>query len=297
MPTVFPAFAKINLSLEVIGRRPDGYHELRTVFQAIELHDLLTIEVADAPSIALTCDDPKLSCEDGNLVTRAARALQAAAGVARGARIHLQKRIPMQAGLGGGSSDAAVTLLALRRLWEVDIADAALRDLAAQLGADVPFFLFGGTALGLGRGDVIFPLPDARLPAVVVVSPGQSVPTGLVFRSLNAQLTDVAAIHTLEACSPNSADWLTTGNDLETVVFRAFPPVLEARDKLLSLGASVARMSGSGSAVFGLFEEAAAGEMARQACLESGWRAWVSPPVSRAAYARRLQGWEADPAP
>ncbi|OYT73664.1 MAG: 4-(cytidine 5'-diphospho)-2-C-methyl-D-erythritol kinase [Chloracidobacterium sp. CP2_5A] len=297
MPTVFPAFAKINLSLEVIGRRPDGYHELRTVFQTVELHDLLTIEVADAPSVTLTCDDPALSCADDNLVARAARSLQAAAGVTQGARIHLQKRIPMQAGLGGGSSDAAVTLLALRRLWKADIPDAELREMAARLGADVPFFLFGGTALGLGRGDLIFPLPDASLPVVVVVSPGQSVPTGLVFRSLNAQLTEATDIHTLTACPPNGADWTAAGNDLEAVVFRAFPAAREARDKLLALGASLARMSGSGSAVFGLFEEGAAGEMARQACLEAGWRAWVSPPVGREAYARRLQGREADPAP
>ncbi|MFQ3580620.1 MAG: 4-(cytidine 5'-diphospho)-2-C-methyl-D-erythritol kinase [Chloracidobacterium sp.] len=288
MPALFPSFAKVNLSLEVIGRRSDGYHELRTVFQTIELHDLLEIEVTADPSIALTCDDPTLTCDDQNLVVRAARLLQSTAGVTHGARIHLQKRIPMQAGLGGGSSNAAVTLLALEQLWGAALSVATRQRLAAQLGADVPFFLVGGTALGLGRGDRITPLPDANLPTIVVVNPKVAIPTGPVFRGLQAELTDELTIHTLTACSPDNINWLAAGNDLEAVVFRAFPLVREVRDRLRALGAHLARMSGSGSTVFGLFEDAAAGEAARQICLEAGWLAWTSPALGRETYARRI---------
>lgn len=290
MPTVFPAFAKINLSLEVVGRRPDGYHELRTIFQTIDLHDLLEIEATATPDVRLTCDDPNLPCDERNLVVRAAQALQAAAQTRRGARIRLQKRIPTQAGLGGGSSDAAATLLALRRLWAVNVSDAELHRIAAGLGADVPFFLTGGTALGLGRGDVIHPLPDAVLPFIVLIHPNVSVPTGPVFRRLNADLTDAAAVRTLAASLSVGVNWRQAGNDLEAVVFEDFPAVREARDRLYVWGAQTARMSGSGGVVFGLFEDAATSETARRAGVDAGWSGWVCRSVGREAYARRLLG-------
>jgi len=290
MPVVFSSFAKINLSLEVIGRRPDGYHELRTVFQTIDLCDWLEIDITDEPAISLTCDEPTLACDERNLVVRAARGLQAATGVRQGARLHLRKRIPMQAGLGGGSSNAAVTLLALQRLWGVALPVAACQRAAAALGADVPFFLTGGTALGLGRGDDITPLPEVHLPVIVVVNPGLAIPTGLVFQRLNAGLTDAETVRKLAACLPSRVDWLATGNDLEATVFDAFPLVREVRDRLFALGAQVARMSGSGSTVFGLFGDAQAGEAARQACLNAGWQAWLVSSVSREVYAERLKG-------
>lgn len=290
MPVLFPSFAKINLSLEVIGRRPDGYHELRTVFQTIDLCDWLEIDITDEPSVTLTCDEPTLACDERNLVVRAAGELQAATGVKRGARIHLRKRIPMQAGLGGGSSNAAVTLLVLQRLWDVSLPAKTCWRLAAALGADVPFFLTGGTALGLGRGDDIIPLPEVNLPFIVVVNPGVAVPTGMVFQRLNAGLTDGETVRKLAACLPSQVDWLATGNDLEATVFDAFSGVREVRDRLLALGAKVARMSGSGSTVFGLFEEAQTGEAARQACLQAGWQAWLVSSVSREDYVGRLNG-------
>ncbi|MGQ9897399.1 MAG: 4-(cytidine 5'-diphospho)-2-C-methyl-D-erythritol kinase [Acidobacteriota bacterium] len=290
MPTVFPSFAKINLSLEVIGRRPDGYHELRTVFQTIHLYDLLEIDITDEPSITMTCDEPTLACDERNLVVRAAQELQIATGVRQGARLHLRKRIPMQAGLGGGSSNAAVTLLALQQLWGVSLPAADCQRLAAALGADVPFFLTGGTALGLGRGDAITPLPEVNLPFIVVVNPGLTIPTRMVFQRLNVGLTDMETVRKLTACLPSQIDWLATGNDLEATVFEAFPLVREVRDRLSAFGAEVARMSGSGSTVFGIFEEAQAGEAARQACLEAGWQAWWVSSVSREGYAACLKG-------
>ncbi len=297
MPFVFPSLAKINLSLEVIGRRPDGYHELRTVFQTIDLCDWLEIDITDEPLISLTCDAPTLPCDERNLVVRAARELQAATGVRQGARLHLRKRIPVQAGLGGGSSNAAVTLLALQRLWGVALPTATCQRMAAALGADVPFFLTGGTALGLGRGDDISPLPEVSLPVIVVVNPGVAVPTGTVFRRLNAELTDVETVRKLAACLPSQVDWVKAGNDLEATVFDAFPVVREVRDRLFALGAQVARMSGSGSTVFGLFGEAQAGEAARQVCLNAGWQAWLVSSVSRKDYAERLKGTLAGLAP
>jgi 4-diphosphocytidyl-2-C-methyl-D-erythritol kinase len=291
MPVVFPSFAKINLSLQVLGRRPDGYHELRTVFQMIDLCDLLEIEITDTPTITMTCEGSALPCDDRNLVVRAARQLQAAAGVRQGACLHLRKRIPIEGGLGGGSSNAAVTLLALQRLWGVSLSAETSQHLAAALGADVPFFLTGGTALGLGRGDQIIPLPEITLPVILVVNPGLAIPTGLVFQRLSAGLTEEEVVRKLTASLPSQVDWLATGNDLEATVFDMFPLVREVRDQLFALGAKVARMSGSGSTVFGLFEEVQVGEAARQACLKAGWRAWLVSSVGREEYALRL--WNA----
>src|SRR5262249_50574910 len=169
------AFAKINLSLRVLGTRPDGYHELRTTFQSIALHDTLSIRRVDGP-LRFTCDDP--SCPDGadNLVVRAAARVWRAAGkrgAPRGVRIHLAKRIPMEGGLGGGSSDAAAAVRAFGRLWRVD--DERQRAIGRELGADVPYFFEGGTALGVDRGDRITPLADIDRAWVVLVLPSVGV--------------------------------------------------------------------------------------------------------------------------
>ena len=171
------AFAKINLSLRVVAARPDGYHELRTIFQSIALHDTLTIRSVAGP-FRLTCDDRSLACDRTNLVWRAAERLWKVArrrGALRGVAIHVSKCIPVQAGLGGGSSDAAATLRALAKLWRVD--PQSVLESAVTLGADVPYFLEGGTVLGLERGDVLFPLIDRPRQWVVLVVPAFSVST------------------------------------------------------------------------------------------------------------------------
>lgn len=283
-----PAFAKINLSLEVVGRRPDGYHELRTVFQTVSLADTLTFQVLGTDDIRLECDRPELATDDRNLIVRAARALKTAAGVTRGVSIRLEKRIPMEAGLGGGSSDAGATLLALRRLWQAEIADDALLGIAASLGADVPFFLYGGTALGTGRGDVIEPLPDVEVPVLLLVNPNVAVPTAPVFRSLNMPLTSPDPSRIFIAFPPNGEGRSAFVNDLEVPVFRDFPVVQEVREALAAQGATVARMSGSGSTVFGFFENETAGASAEKALAERGWRVWSCRSVGRAEYAERV---------
>jgi 4-diphosphocytidyl-2C-methyl-D-erythritol kinase len=175
------AFAKINLSLRVLGVRADGYHELRTIFQSIALHDTLTIRAARGP-FRLTCDDPGCPADDTNLVWRAAERLWKAAGrrgQVRDVAIDLEKRIPVRAGLGGGSSDAAAALRALGRLWGID--ERKVRGVAAAIGADVPYFFEGGTVLGLERGDLLFPLLDRPAAWVVLVFPGFGVSTKEAF--------------------------------------------------------------------------------------------------------------------
>lgn len=174
--------AKVNLSLEVLGRRADGYHELMTVFQAIDLCDVLTIEESDTLSLTVEGDAP---ASEENLVLRATRALWARSP-GRGARLHLQKEIPAGAGLGGGSSDAAAALVGLNRLWAAGLGQEELVGIGRELGADVPFFLYGGAALGAGRGDVIEPLPPARGVWFVLSTPPFALPgkTGRIFSQM-----------------------------------------------------------------------------------------------------------------
>ncbi len=261
MPTV-PSFAKINLGLEVLGPRADGYTEIRTIFQSIDLADALEFEPADARAgeIAFTSDDPSLPADERNLVVAAATVLQVATGSHHGARIHLRKTIPSGGGLGGGSSNAAVTLLALRRLWGLRLEDAALQTLAASLGADVPYFLYGGTMLGLGRGEEVYPLPDASEAEVVVAVPPFRVSTAEAYGRARGLLTPRAGARTIWRFSPDFASasrgYSFTINELEAAVGTGSGLVARLRARLVDTGAVAACLSGSGSAVFGLFAQA-----------------------------------------
>ena len=252
------AFAKINLSLRVLGQRADGYHELQTIFQSIALHDTLTIRAARGP-FRLTCDDPGCPSGGTNLIWRAAERLWAVSGRrgdARDVAIDLVKRIPRQAGLGGGSSDAAAALRALGRLWRVD--EARLRATAAELGADVPFFLEGGTALGLERGDRLFPLIDYPAAWVLLVLPSFGVSTKEAFGWWDASRD--AAVgrpfqgrHRRGAPERGALQMFELVNDLEAPVASHHPQIARLVRALRKAGASHAAMTGSGSAVFGLF--------------------------------------------
>ena len=211
--------AKVNLTFEVLGRRADGYHEVRTILQSLSLADELTFEASD--DLTLTVEPEGAAPVEENLVLAAVRLLQREASISTGAAIHLTKHIPMAGGLGGGSSDAATTLLGLRRLWGLDLDADALRELAAQLGSDVPFFISGGTALGEGRGERLTPLPGAQGEAVVAV-PDASRP-----RDKTAQMyglfrqghyTDGSATADVERC-------LRSGEPLDARVVNAFDAV------------------------------------------------------------------------
>lgn len=287
----FPSYAKINWTLEVLGRRPDGYHELHTLFQMVSLCDWLTFEVTHEPDVLLTCNQPDLATDETNLVVRAAKALHGAATEPHGVRIYLEKQIPMGAGLGGGSSNAAVTLLALQKIWNTSLTKAELQSIAEKLGADVPFFLYGGTALGTGRGDVIEPLPDYEVPYLVLANPGIVVPTGEIFRRLASQLTSHKSVRILPACFfPPPHEFLQhLCNDLEKTVFQGYPLVSQVWQVMGDAGAQVARMSGSGATVFGVFENEAAQNVALERLQAHGWHVWTCHTVNRAEYLKAFE--------
>jgi 4-diphosphocytidyl-2-C-methyl-D-erythritol kinase len=259
-----PAFAKINLCLHILGRRPDGYHELRTIFQAISLHDELRvvprrgrgIELAVKSTVELSRADGQALRGRDNLVWRAAEAMRRELGMRAGVHIELAKNIPVGRGLGGGSSDAAAAMRGMLRLAKRRVPPERLIPIAAHLGADVPFFLFGGRALGVGRGDEIYPLPDGPKRSVVVVSPaGIAVSTREAYRWAGARLTKREAPRKLgrfcALCwSPPGAGF---ENDFEAPVFRRYPRLARIRRELLRRGAAEAALAGSGSAVFGVF--------------------------------------------
>jgi 4-diphosphocytidyl-2-C-methyl-D-erythritol kinase len=286
------AYAKINLALSVLGRRTDGYHEIQTVFQTIDLWDEL--EFRASTKLELSCEDlPDMRAED-NLVWKAASLLQSTLNAKLGASITLKKRIPAGAGLGGGSSNAAVTLLALRRFWNVAISDADLSRLGAGLGSDVPFFLTGGTALGSGRGENIRPLPDISPVHLVVVFPAVHVSTGEAYRSLNLGLTSATQDHRIQRfcgqLQESSCGLTGIFNDFEASILTAYPPIKEAKEFLMGQGATAALLSGSGSSVFGFFPgEESASAVARESFREA-WRVFPAKTLSRAEYLQNMFG-------
>jgi 4-diphosphocytidyl-2-C-methyl-D-erythritol kinase len=291
-----PAFAKVNLRLEVLGKRPDGYHELRTIFQTVSLRDTVRFRSRRAPGIALEIrGNEQLSQEavEKNLVYRAVDALQQELKINAGVEILLQKKIPAGRGLGGGSSDAAAALLGYLRFTRKKIPQTRLLEVAATLGADVPFFLLGGRALGIGKGDEIYPLPDIRKLNLLIVSPGSiHVPTPDAYRWLNApelaSLTKRAAAHKL--CEFCALCWSSQGsslsNDFEPAVFQRYPRLDQIRQELLQRGASEALLAGSGSAVFGVFPSPA---KARRAVVGFPHdHTFVCETISQSRYARSM---------
>ena len=304
------AFAKINLALRILGVRDDGYHELRTTYQSIALHDTLTFDAAPG-AFRIECDDPACPTDRTNLVWQAVERTWRAArcrGVPRDLVVRIEKRIPMQAGLGGGSSDAAAVLGALAALWRARISRDVMQSIASELGADVPFFLEGGTALGLERGNLIFPLIDAPASWVVLVIPGFGVSTRDAYewfdrnrraeepakKSRTAEAAETAEkkiLSTLgELCvlRGRTSDFLTAsgGNDLQAPVSRHHPEIARIVGALGRQGASHAALSGSGSAVFGLFGSRPAAASAARAVARGTRRTLVTRTIDHARYAR-----------
>jgi 4-diphosphocytidyl-2-C-methyl-D-erythritol kinase len=250
------ALAKINLDLRVLGKRADGFHELRTIFQTISLADTLEIAFTPARRTTITLDD-ELRIAD-NLVVRAANLAMEAMRATGSVAMRLKKRIPMGAGLGGGSSDAAAVLLALPALAGKALELQKLCDIGAQLGSDVPFFLLGGTAVGIGRGTELFPLPDGPAQQGLVVAPGVHVNTAQAYRDLSPRLTTELQqnkIVSFQAVTWDRSSVAGCRNDFETVVFEQHGKLRVLKRKLVQAGASPALMTGSGSALFGLFAE------------------------------------------
>jgi len=250
------ALAKINLDLRVLGKRADGFHELRTVFQTVSLADTLDIAFTKARRTEISLID-RLRIED-NLVVRAARLLLETMRVDGRVEMRLTKRIPMGAGLGGGSSDAAAVLMALPVLAGRKLALPILSAIGEQLGSDVPFFLLGGTAVGIGRGTELFPLPDSPSREGLIVAPGVHVNTAQAYRDLSPRLTTELQqnkIFSFQAVTWDTASLSSARNDFEGVVFEQHPKLARLKKQLERAGAIAALMSGSGSALFGLFSD------------------------------------------
>jgi 4-diphosphocytidyl-2-C-methyl-D-erythritol kinase len=273
------AFAKINLDLQVLGLRPDGYHELRTTFQAIALSDTLTFTKSGGP-FKIECDDPAFPADRTNLIWKAAERVLRLAGrreVPSGVSVRVEKNIPMQSGLGGGSSNAAAALRALCVLWRVPASAGELHHAAARLGADVPYFLEGGTALGFHRGDLLCPLDDIEPSWVVIVVPEFGVSTKEAFGWWDQRNTGRIA-------QVGRVGQVGRSNDLQHVVAKRYPIVSKLVRKLLNEGAFHASLSGSGSAVFGLFRRRSDAQAAAR--LLAGPRTFVTPTLSRRACQR-----------
>jgi 4-diphosphocytidyl-2-C-methyl-D-erythritol kinase len=282
------AFAKINLTLRVLGARSDGYHDLRTTFQALALHDTLTFTPTRGP-FQLECDDAACPSDATNLVWRAADRLWRASGregEPSGVTVRIEKRIPLQAGLGGGSSDGAAALRALAALWKIRLNADRLRMIAAELGADVPFFLEGGTALGINRGDVIFPLIDWQPSWVVLVIPAFGVSTADAFKWFDTWNAGREPHHARGRSVDKPGPYGEAGNDLQPAVEARNPEIGQMAESLARGGASYAAMSGSGSAVFGLFDDEETAESAASALKDSSRRALITRTLGRTAFAR-----------
>lgn len=248
------SFAKINLGLEVIGKRENGYHQVRTLLQAVGLYDVLAFRPTHQDSMELRGNDQSISWKEDNLVFRAAHLLKEHFRVSKGIEIEVTKNIPAGAGLGGGSSNAAVTLYALNRNWGLGLGRDDLMDLGKMLGADVPFFLEGGLCLGLEKGDKITPLPDLGNLSCLLVLPPFSIQTTFIYEhfplSLTSQHKDSKIIKFL---SDRELGFLE--NSLEETVFRFHPQLKEIKSLFQSQDSDLALVSGTGSAVFGLFSD------------------------------------------
>ena len=267
MKIKFKTPAKINLGLHIHGKREDGFHELETIFQMVSLYDDVELELLSS-GIKLECDTPGVPTDDTNLVCKAALLLRQSYQVeGKGVSIRLKKKIPFGAGLGGGSGNAAGVLMGLNRLWDLNIEREKLLALAAELGSDVPFFLTSPCALGMGRGEQLKVLKPCAKFQVLLVFPGFPVATSWVYQNLKLKLTKRENNISILRKNLSLSDITSLGsrlyNDLEPVVIQSFPEIQVVKDELGAWGALGVLLSGSGSTVFGIFDDP---EKARVAC-------------------------------
>ncbi len=257
MSPLYRSFAKINLHLQVVGRRADGFHELRTLYQTVSDHDLLRVELTSG-EISLSIAEGSVEAGEGNLALKAARAYLEHWKPGAGVRLELFKRLPIGAGLGGGSSNAATVLVALTDLTGIPEDRGELWRIARAIGADVPYFLVGGTALGVGRGDEIIALPELSQASLWIVTPPISISTGSVFAALGPHYDSEVAAELLALAGGLQVPRVSAfrgRNDLEPVVFERYPMVASVYNALLEAGAESVGLSGSGSSVFARFAE------------------------------------------
>lgn len=281
------SYAKINLGLEVVGKRPDHYHEIRTLFQTVGLFDILEFCRTSSHDIILFGTDRTILWGEDNLVYRAASLLREQSGSSRGISIHVTKNIPAGRGLGGGSSNAAVTLYALNKIWGLGYSRTELAQLGSSLGADVSFFLTGGLCLGIGRGDEIRPLKDLPLSYCVLVLPDLFISTADVYANFPITLTskgkDSKIIRFLDNPNISGLD-----NDLEKIVISSFPQIKAIKSLFRKWKPGLSLMSGSGSAVFGIFQQKQHAEMAFEA-MKRKYRVSIVETLSREQYWKSLE--------
>lgn len=282
------AFAKVNLTLKVLGRRLDGFHEIESVLQTVSLHDTLEFSV-EREGIALQVSDPSIPAGPENLVWKAVERLRGRSASPPGIGIRLEKRIPSGAGLGGGSSDAAAALLAVDMLLGLHLATERLLDEAATLGSDVPYFLTGGTALITGRGTCVRALPDLPPVHLTIGYPRRPLSTREVYTQVQEPLTlapGTASISRFESIPGDLESWVRFGNDLEPLALRLCPEMGRMAELIRASGARCAAMTGSGSAIFGVFSEARSARDAAGTLERAGFLAFPCMTVDRASFDR-----------
>ncbi len=286
------AYAKINAGLKILRRREDGYHEIRTIYQTIGLHDRLEISVSkSAAGIRVDCDNPAVPAGQGNLVHRTCEAWAQARGWRGGIQVKIQKSIPLGSGLGGASTNAAATILGLERLTGDRLDLSARQRLGASLGSDVPLFFLGGRVLGCGRGEEVYPLIDLPARHCLVIFPDFSVSTAEAYREAGSRLTESGKTPYSNSFGAwphlSLMSWGPAENDFEHVVFARWPELAQLKRRLIRAGAEVASLTGSGSAIYALFSSSRL--MARASKLISK-RWWIYPTrtVVRAEYHRKI---------
>jgi 4-diphosphocytidyl-2-C-methyl-D-erythritol kinase len=280
-PLSVPSYAKINLALYVLGRRDDGFHDIASVIQLISLHDTLTFSF-DAPEFSLTCDAPEVPADESNLVARAVRLLEQEVGRPLNVGIKLAKEIPAGAGLGGGSSNAACTLRTLNEELGLAIPADRLYQLAATLGSDVPFFLTSGQALMEGRGEVLHDISCPLDYHLLIAFPGRPITASEGYQRTRITLTNPLGDGRIQRyLAPEKfRGWIRSQrNDLEAGVASAYPFVREGIEAMRTLGAFHAAMTGSGSAVFGLFSDVVAEETRLSWPTAGPWHVWIVQPI------------------
>ena len=327
MAVTVRSFAKINLSLRIGARRPDGFHELRTVYQTVALHDLVRVHAATGTGIEIRCDDPRVPTGPTNTCHRIARLTMDALRARGGVVIEMEKRVPVQGGLGGASANAVATMLALERVLRKSLSAEEKMRIAAEVGSDLPLFLIGGTVLGVGRGEEVYPLPE--LPAIpcVIATPEIGVSTPQAFAdwdtlSAAGKLTPRAGSDKINELGREVSAWLSSrsrprrvgrassgvpaggrgraeillldlvhtgiANDFEPVVFSKHPELREVKAALERAGAMYASLSGSGSAVYGLFRGGAAAKNAAVRLRKTGTAAAATSTLTRSQYWRKF---------
>ena len=291
-----PSYAKINRHLQVLGKRPDGYHEVFTVLQMISLCDDLEFELRNDGKVTLACDDPRIPTDETNLVIKAALALQQKLETTLGAEIKLTKRIPAQGGLGGASSNAAVTLIGLNGLWQAPFLSHHWKRLAEGLGADVPFFTYGGRMVATGIGATLLSVDDTPRQPLIIITPNARVSTPTAYAALKAgSLTTLDAMPILSSSferhnTRDSSQWPEPHNDFERVIFEIEPEIERAKNALLEAGVRSALLAGSGSSVFGIVDD----DVMRERVIdnlkcEAGWQVFSCETLSRVEYYEALK--------